>query len=385
MKKTLFCKIMTLCFVVLQVLSAAAPHIAYAEVNYAADANAVDDNAASTGDSDENHNSGNTGSVLDGIQGVWISCIDYKSAGLYNKSRSKFTSNADTYFKKLKKDGINTVYFHVVPCNDAIYPSEYLSWSSYMFISAPDYDPLEILVDTAHKYKMSFHAWLNPYRKTTKVIYDPGKASSTNRIVRIIKEIIENYDVDGIHFDDYFYPSRTKGAQLRKVSVAKRKKVINKMVKKVYQTVKNYDENLLFGISPAGNVEYAKSIGCDVETWLSEDGYMDYIVPQIYWTDQYRVNGKITRMFTNRLNQWVELNKNDTPMYIGLGLCFGGSRRPNDLGWSRKNNNIVTQIKQLKRKGCNGFVLFRSTSLYSGSTKKEVKNYRAYIKKTQKG
>ena len=317
--------------------------------------------------------------VLDGVQGAWVAYSDFKGAGLYNKSRKKFTSNADTYFKKLKKDRINTVYFHVVPCNDAIYPSEYLRWSPYMFQSKPDYDPLEILVDTAHKYKISFHAWLNPYRKTMRVIYNPGKASSTNRIVRITKEIIENYDVDGIHFDDYFYPSRTKGAQFRKVPVAKRKNVINRMVKKVYKTVKSYDEDLLFGISPAGNVEYAKSIGCDVKAWLSEDGYMDYIVPQIYWTDQYKVNGKITKLFTNRLDQWVELNKNDTPMYIGLALCYGGSRRSDDLGWCRKNNNIVTQIKQLRHEGCNGFVLFSSNSLYSRSTKKEVKNYRAYI------
>lgn len=165
-----------------------------------------------------------TETVPNFIQGVWISLFDYENAGLYNKSKSKFTSNADTYFKKLKKDGINTIYFHVVPCNDAIYPSEYLKWSSYMFKSAPSYDPLEILVNTAHKYKMAFHAWLNPYRKTLKTIYNPGKKSSTNRIVRIIKEIIKNYDVDGIHFDDYFYPSRTKGAQLYNVSVAKRKK-----------------------------------------------------------------------------------------------------------------------------------------------------------------
>lgn len=324
-----------------------------------------------------------TGSALDGIQGVWIAFYEYQSAGLYNKNKSEFTSNADKYFKKLKKDGINTVYFHTVPCNDAIYPSKYLSWSSYMFKSKPNYDPLEILVDTAHKYKMSFHAWLNPYRKqhkTISVIYNPGKASSTSRIVNIVKEIIENYDVDGIHFDDYFYPSRTKGAQLYNVSVAKRKKVINKMVKKVYKTVKNYDENLLFGISPAGNIEYAESIGCDLKTWLSKNGYMDYIVPQIYWTDQYVINGKITKLFTNRLNRWVALNKNDTPMYIGLGLCLGGSHSSTDLGWGRKNNNIVTQIKQSKHKGCKGFVLFSSTSLYSSSTKKEVKNYHNYIK-----
>lgn len=313
------------------------------------------------------------------IQGVWVSLYDYKSAGLYNKSKSKFTSNANKYFKKLKKDGINTIYFHTVPCNDAIYPSEYLSWSPYMFKSEPGYDPLEILVNTAHKHKISFHAWINPYRKTLKKVYNPGKESSTNRIVRIIKEIIENYDVDGIHFDDYFYPARTKGTQLYNVSIAKRKKAINKMVKKVYSTIKDYDEELLFGISPAGNAGYAESIGCDLKTWLNSEGYMDYIIPQIYWSDQYIINGKITTLFTNRLNQWIKLDKNGTPMYIGLGLCLGGGHSSSDIGWNRKSNNIVTQIKQLKRKDCDGFVLFSSASLYSDTAKKEVKNYRSYI------
>lgn len=318
--------------------------------------------------------------VLKGIQGVWISFHDYESAGLYHKNREEFAANADTYFKKLKNDGINTVYFHTVPCNDAIYPSKYLSWSSYMFAAAPDYDPLEILIETAHKYGMSFHAWINPYRKTLNVIYNPAKASSTNRILQIIKEIIRNYDVDGIHFDDYFYPARVKGAQFYQISVAKRKTVINQMVKKVYRTVKNYDENLLFGISPAGIVDYADSLGCDLQTWLSEEGYIDYIIPQIYWSDQFLIDGKMTTLFTNRLNQWISLNTNHTPMYIGLGLYRGGTYHASDLGWSRKNNNIVTQIKQLKRKGCDGFVLFSASSLYTGSSQKEVKNYRAYIR-----
>ena len=237
-----------------------------------------------------------------------------------------------------------------------------------------------MLSEKAHKYNMTFHAWINPYRKTMKKIYNPGKASSTNRIVRIVKEIIQNYDVDGIHFDDYFYPSRTKGAQLYNVSVSKRKKVINKMVKKVYSTVKEYDEDLLFGISPAGAVDYAKSIGCDLKTWLSKKGYMDYVIPQIYWSDQYKLKGKVTTLFTDRLNQWVELNKNDTPMYIGLGLYRGGNRDSSDLGWKRKSNNIVTQIKKLKNKGCDGFVFFSSSSLYAKAPQKEVKNYRKYIR-----
>lgn len=318
-------------------------------------------------------------SVLKGIQGVWVSFHDYNSAGLCNKSREQFAANADTYFKKLKKDGINTVYFHVVPCNDAIYPSKYLSWSIYLSASEPDYDPLEILIETAHTYEMSFHAWINPYRKTMDVIYNPAKTSSTDRILRIVKEIIYNYAVDGIHFDDYFYPSRAKGAQFYNVSVAKRKSVINNMIKKVYRTVKNCDEDLLFGISPAGIVDYADSLGCDLKTWLSEKGYIDYIIPQIYWSDQYLMDGKITTLFTNRLNEWIALNTNDIPMYIGLGLYRSGSISSTDLGWSRKNNNIVTQIKQLKRKGCEGFVLFSSAYLYSSSAQKEVRNYRAYI------
>ena len=162
-----------------------------------------------------------TGSALvTDVQAVWISFGDYKAAGLYNKSQSAFQANANKYFKKLKKDGINTIYFHVAPCNDAIYPSKYLKWSSYMFESAPDYDPLEILIQTAHKNKMTFHAWLNPYRKKMGVSFDPGKASSLKRIRRIVAEIVQNYNVDGIHFDDYFYPAKAKGAQFSKVSVA---------------------------------------------------------------------------------------------------------------------------------------------------------------------
>lgn len=315
-----------------------------------------------------------------GIRGVWVSFGDFEGAGLYNKSESVFTKNADTYFKKLKKDGINTLYFHTVPCNDAIYPSKYLKWSHYMFESAPDYDPMKILIDTAHKYDMTFHAWLNPYRKKPGVIFNPGKASSQKRIVRIVKEIIQNYDVDGIHFDDYFYPAQGKGQQFYKVPIKKRKKVINAMVKKVYQTVKNHDESLLFGISPAGNVEYAESLGCDLDSWLSKDGYMDYIIPQIYWSDQYRIGRKTVTMYTNRLNKWVNLNKNDTPMFIGLALYRAGSYDSSDLGWRRKNNNLVTQIRKLNKKGCEGYILFSSTYLYKNETKKEVAKYRKYIR-----
>ena len=313
---------------------------------------------------------------LKDMRGVWISFCDYKVMGLYNKSEEEFRANVDTMFKKLKKDKINTVFFHVVPCNDAVYPSSTLKWTKYMFEKAPDYDPLEILVETSHKYDIAFHAWLNPYRKKMGVSFNPGKVKSTNRIVKIVNEIIDNYNVDGIHFDDYFYPDNR---QFRKVSVSKRKKNVNKMVAAVYKTVKEHDEKLFFGISPAGNVSYAESIGCDLEKWMSEDGYIDYIVPQIYWSDRYKLNGKKTKLYTNRLAQWVELNDGNKPMFIGLALYRAGKRDRYDKNWKKKSNNIVTQIKKQEAAGCQGFVLFSAEYMYGRAARKEMKNYRKYM------
>jgi uncharacterized lipoprotein YddW (UPF0748 family) len=153
------------------------------------------------------------------------------------------------------------------------------------------------------------------------------------------------------------------------------------MVRTIYKTVKKENSDLLFGISPAGNIEYAESLGCDLRTWLSKDGYVDYIVPQIYWSDQYVINGKVTPLFSQRLKKWTALNKNDTPMYIGLAMYRAGSRISSDLGWRRKSTNIVSQIKKAKKAGCDGFVLFSSSYLYRSNSKKEMKNYRKYIKK----
>lgn len=314
--------------------------------------------------------------TLTDMRGVWIAFVDYKNMGLYNKSEATFRKNASKMYKKLKIDNINTVFFHVVPCNDAIYPSEYLKWSKYMFAKKPAYDPLQILIDLAHENGISFHAWLNPYRKTMKKSYNPGKESSVDRILDIVNEIVDNYEVDGIHMDDYFYPSN---GQFKKVSIKKRKKNVNNMVKQVYATIKETDEEIMFGISPAGNVSYAESIGCDLKTWLSEDGYIDYIVPQIYWSDNYILNGKKTNLYTQRLKQWMSLNKNDTPMIIGLGLYRANTGDASDKGWKKNNNIIVKQIKKEKAYGCQGFVLFSSSHMYNKTAKKEMKNYRKYF------
>ncbi len=307
---------------------------------------------------------------------MWVCFYEYYSAGLSNRTEAAFKKNAETLFKSIKNYGCNEVYFHVRAFDDAIYPSKIVGWSSYMCSDkkSPGYDPLKILVEKAHEQKLKIHAWMNPYRVTTSKILNPAKAKTRKRIVSQVKEIIDNYDVDGIHFDDYFY----LGKKYNKVKAKTRKKNVNKLVKEVHDVVKAKSKDLEFGISPAGNTEYSMSIGGDVKTWLSNKGYIDYIVPQIYWSDQYKLSGKMHKLFTERLAEWRALNKIDLPMYIGMGLYRAGlskSKVKPDYGWAKKSNNMVSQLKKIKNGNCEGYSLFAYSDLAASRTRKEMNKF----------
>ncbi len=310
-----------------------------------------------------------------GTRGVWVSCFEYEAAGLKNKTESEFRTNADKLFSNIKSCGCNTVYFHVRSYDDAIYPSETFGYSKYMVKAGtkPAYDPLRILLDSAHKYGLKFHAWMNPYRVTKKKVLNPGEAATTSRILQQVKEIIAKYNVDGIHFDDYFYPSNDK--KYNKVSKKTRMKNVNSMVKKVYQTVKAKRSGLQFGISPAGDVSYCEKIGADVKTWLSQSGYVDYVVPQIYWSDQYIMGGKTRALFRERLAKWRSINRRDVPMYIGLALYKAGRNVSGDPGWKNSSSNIANQLNQIRSGNSEGYVLFSYLDLFRGTAGQEMKHY----------
>lgn len=121
------------------------------------------------------------------------------------------------------------------------------------------------------------------------------------------------------------------------------------MVQTVYGNIKAQNPNLLFGISPAGNVEYCESLGADVKTWMKGPGYVDYIAPQIYWSNSYRVGKKTVRMFDNRFAKWKRLNKGNIPMYIGLALYRGGMKDASDRGWRKSKKIIASQISKIRR------------------------------------
>lgn len=313
------------------------------------------------------------------VRGVWVSCFEYEDIGLSNKTESEFRKNANKLFYNIKASGCNTVYFHVRSFDDAIYPSSVVGWSERLTKGgkALSYDPLKILISYSHKYGIKFHAWLNPYRVTSKKVLDPGNAATTDRIVKQVKEIIDHYAVDGIHFDDYFYPTNEK--KYNKVSKSARMANVNAMVRKVYQTVKKKKSSLKFGISPAGDISYCEKIGADVKTWMSKSGYVDYIIPQIYWSDQYIMNGKKTALFTERLAKWRSLNTKDVPMYIGLALYKAGCKLKDDPGWQKSSGNISKQLNKIRSGNSEGYVLFSYLDLYRSGAAKEVKNYLSNI------
>lgn len=311
------------------------------------------------------------------VRAVWVSFYEYKGAGLKNKSESVFRKNADKMFGRIRDNGCNTVYFHVRAFDDAIWPSDNFDFSKYMGKNKPAYDPLAILVETAHKYGLSFHAWMNPYRITQSKIYDPSKRSTNSRILLAVREVIDHYPVDGIHFDDYFYPSKShkQYKKFASLSAGQKMSYTNAMVKSVYNTVKEKSPALKFGISPAGNVDYCTAIGADVKTWMSGPGYVDYIVPQIYWSNIYKIGRRKTRMFDQRLSQWKKLNTANIPMYIGLGLYRGGMKDSADLGWRKSSKVIASQISKTRRSAkVSGYSLFSYESLYKKACRKEVKN-----------
>ena len=325
------------------------------------------------------------------LRGVWVSCFDFSSLGLQDKNEKTFRTKVNAFLNKARNDNLNAVFFHVRAYDDAAWKSrtfpamKYLSSKSSRKKTAAKtytYDPMKIVIELAHEKGMEFHAWMNPYRKNSSgTYYNPAYNSTNDRVVKAVDEILK-YDVDGIHFDDYFY-NGTKYVNLdnkkvlkskNKPSYKKRMKYVNKMISRVYSTVKSDRPGAVFGISPQGNMENAKALGCDIDTWMSKKGYVDYIMPQLYWTDNWGSQGK-TKMFTRTLNNWPAdgLNKVGMPVYIGLAL-YKSSGWTGDPGWKRSSSNLSEQLKMLRKKKCNGYVLFSAKDLYRKGASKEIAN-----------
>lgn len=326
---------------------------------------------------------------------VWISYLNMST--LKDKEEVEFIQQFTMMCEQAKNKNLNTLIVHVRAFNDAIYPSELYPLSTSISSNTQmDYDAFALMVDIAHNYNLKIEAWINPYRISynesqldyfrensmiadwinsehilingSTAILNPASEKARDYIVSGVEEIINKYDIDGIHMDDYFYVESLFG----NTTMEQRCQNVNLLVKQLYQMIKEKDASITFGISPQGNLDNARNIGADIDTWLSESGYVDYVMPQIYWSDQWGMDGSV-EMFSTRVSAYSDIHTNDNiKIYAGLALYLAGQNVRDDIGWSQNTDNLKRQSEILKEYGWNGFSLFDYDSMNDPSTHEEL-------------
>lgn len=321
------------------------------------------------------------------LRGIWVSVFDFPKLGLNASSESGFVKNAQKFLDKAEENGVNTVFLHVRAFDDAIYPSKVFRRNQYV---SSAYDPLKLMVREAHKRGMELHAWMNPYRLDYEYYLDPAKASSTERVKTAVSEVMA-YDIDGIHFDDYFYNAKTgykdvsgaitvQGGQ--DPSAERKKSYVNTMVRAVYREVKSKKASVDFGISPQGTTENCRLSGADIDTWMSQKGYVDYLMPQIYWSNQYGSAGN-RAMFSDRVREWSSLNSGKVTLYAGLALYRTGTAISDDPGWKKRSTNLKEQVQILRNSGWAGYTLFSAQDLARDTAQAELSGLRTLLGSVQ--
>ena len=348
------------------------------------------------------------------FRGVWIATvanIDWPVSpdSPWEVQKLEFVKLLD-YYKNLN---FNAVIVQIRTSGDAFYPSNLAPWSKYLTGKqgqAPktQENPLTWMIKEAHDRGLEFHAWLNPYRATmdlkteelspehdfnkhrtwmlkygTKWYYDPGLPEVKNHLLAIIREVVVNYDVDAIHFDDYFYPYREPKLEFPdKASFDKYKKSgqtrddwrrqnVNELIFALNQEIKSQKPWVQFGISPfgvwrnqdkdpkgsptrAGQTNY-DDLFADVLLWM-KNGWIDYLIPQLYWSMEHPLASY------RKLSDWWSNNSYNTNVYIGNGPYK--IREDSDQAW-KVPSELNTQVNYTRTfPQINGNAFFSAKSLY---------------------
>lgn len=323
------------------------------------------------------------------FRGAWLHIIGQSQ--WQNKSTDQAQKYIIEQFDKLLEAGCNAVIFQVRPTADAMYISEIEPWTSWLTGKrgkAPDpmWDPMEFAIEEAHKRGMEFHAWLNPYRVTSnakevlpgnhlvnkeperfvkfngQIFFDPAYPENREFICDVVKDIVNRYDVDAIHIDDYFYPYPANGkkfeaddASFKKFGngmerKAWRRKNVDLLIEKLNLTIKNEKPWVRFGVSPFGiwrnkssdprgsessGLQNYDDLYADVLLW-SEKGWVDYLAPQLYWTLDMKAAP------SRHLAKWWNDNCNGVDVYIGQDVQRTMSNAdPN----GKDKNELATKVK----------------------------------------
>lgn len=351
------------------------------------------------------------------FRGVWVATvnnIDWPSRpGLSSDQQRKEISEV---LNLHKANGMNAIIFQVRPASDSFYPSKLEPWSQYLTGTpgkAPDpyYDPLNEWINQTHARGMEFHAWCNPYRVSQnadqplagnhvafdhpdwileygkKLYFDPGHPGVRKFVTEVIAEMVSNYDLDAIHFDDYFYPYKVAGEEFPDTASFRlynpegfveledwRRNNVDIIIQMLSEKIKSVKPWVKFGISPfgvwrnqkddprgsmtsAGQTNY-DHLYADILKW-QENNWIDYVVPQLYWQIGHpAVDFKI-------LCDWWGDNSFGKSIYVGQGV-YRIDPKSTVEAWT-KDGEIERQIEYLRQNpAISGSAYFSSKSFKSG-------------------
>ena len=339
---------------------------------------------------------------------VWVSYLEWQ--GVDFSSEAAFDADAADMLDNIAAMGANVVLAHVRPFGDALYPSSLYPFSHLCTGTQgqdPGFDPLAVLVQAAHDRGLELEAWINPYRlqsggtpavladtnlanthpdwvKTVDggAYLDPANPDVQAYIAAGIEELCQNYAIDGVHFDDYFYPTTAPDFDAADYTAYCdgggglsledwRRENVNSLVALCYQTAHEY--GVRFGIAPQGdpNSNYNSQYS-DTALWLREAGYVDYLMPQLYWGLDYKRDGDASHGLTALASQWLALERQqNVALYFGLGAYRigegdGGDRSGPGTEW-QSGGALAAQADELARRGGQGIGLYRYDSLFNNT------------------
>lgn len=364
--------------------------------------------------------------VSDEVRAVWVNYNELSMKSVGGGTEADFRNKAEEMCRNIRESGMNTVILHVRPFCDAFYPSEHFPWSVYLTGTqgqAVGYDPVGIFLSCAKAQNLSVQAWINPYRvllsaeweklsenNPAKQWYEAGKfenllltdngiylnpasLEAQTLIIHGVREILQKYDVDAIHMDDYFYPTTDPSVDApsyeaylsaggRLTQADWRRENVSMFVSALYTAIKAQNPQTQLVISPGGDIrKNHDNLYADVERWAREPGFLDVLMPQLYYGFE---NG--TKPFESTAAEWANLRFAEN-----VSLCFGLAAYKcgkedvhagtGSLEWTQQSDILARQLTLCRTLPYySGFALYTYSSIYMANSdeimKKEWKNFR---------
>ena len=360
------------------------------------------------------------------LRGVWFSYLDWQNMPT---DEAGFKAAADRVMSDIQKKGMNAIFCHVHSHSDAYYLSSVLPTSKFLPGNGR-FDALQYMIDSAHRHGLRFHAWFNPYRVTgyqmkwsdvpagsivkqwyasgnrNVLLFDgnyylnPAQPAVRDLVVSSIREVLTKYAIDGVQFDDYFYPDLGKDAATNfdypeyqlysgNASITEwRKANVSALIAAVYQAVHVVRPAAVFGVSPVGplrNLRSEKSYFVDIDTWMSHTGYIDYVLPQIYFDFEQKTGSGVASdaAYATCLNSWLQLRQKTggkVKLYVGLALykcgtsAWDGNAKPE---WLRRSDILLREVQLARQSGqVSGFGIYAYQNFDDAAAQAELANLR---------